>query len=279
MNNINFDHIFSLNCIILNITNYHIDKNIDFQGNLDKNFIYNLLSMNNNIPSTFDLISDQLSFDYQFKYFRNNNDTECMIATNDNDIYVSFNCLQYDIYPDNLLDLEQLLNYTPVNITNTDFIVQNNFYDIFFVNNFLEKIIDTILLFNHNNNKNIIITGFSIGGPYAFIFSYLFYLSFPQQKIYIQTFGSIKFCNENFFNFIYNNINFNIYNNFNKKDIVPILPIKPFVNTKNKIFIISDKQIEYLENYNFNIFNNNSVSSHRFAAYFNNIASNYLKLI
>lgn len=277
MNNTNFDHISSLNCLILNIINYYIDKNIDFQGNLDKNFIYNLLSMNNNIPSTFDLISDQLSFDYQFKYFRNNNDTECMISTNDNDIYVSFNSFQTQ-YPDILSDLKQLLNYTPVNITNTDFIVQNNFYDIFFVNNFLEKIIDTVLLFNHNNNKNIIITGYSLGAPYAFIFSYLFNLSFPQQKIYIQTFGSIKFCNENFFNFIYNNFNFNIYNSFNKNDIVPILPFEPFVNTKNKIFIINNKQIECLENYNFNIFNNNSIYDHLFKPYFDNITSNYLKL-
>jgi hypothetical protein len=274
MPNTNFKHIQSLNSIILNMIIYYLDNNTNFEGNLDKEFIYNSFNTNNNIPDTIDTISNLLSFDYQFKIFRNDFDTECLIASDNNNVFIIFSGLQQQ---DLLLDLKQILNYNPFNIPNTDFIVHSNFYNTFFLNNFFQNIINTILLFNPNNNKNIIISGHSAGSALSFIFSYLFNLSFPQQNIIIHNFGSIKFCNQSFYDFIYNNTHFEIFNVFTINDIAPIIPFEPFTNTNKPIFII-DNTIQCLENYNFNIFLNHSITSHFLNFYFNQITKQYLNL-
>lgn len=270
MNTNNFDFIINLNILIILGLIHRIDKNIDFDGYIDEEYL--LQSYNEYLPSTFNYVSHKIFFDLKFKMFRNKYDTECLICSNDQYIFVSFNGLQTNL--DIISDIKQMLLYKSTNLHNTNFIVHENFVNSLIDDDFILKLFHTIDIF-YNNKQKIYINGHSMGGIIAAIFSYFFYLKYPDIQFYLNIFGTPNFCNDSFFHFLHSNSNIFFSNIYTFNDISPILPIIPFVNDKNKIYII-DNTIQIYHNYTFSIFNNNSIQKHNIDFYFNQITNIYL---
>lgn len=280
MHNSKFNHIDNLNCILLIYMVFALDKKINYKGNLDFEFMSNTITNYIFSPKSFNDISDKLDFDYCFEFFTNDDNNECIVASNNHSIYVTFCFLQINNITEFTSDFITVFNKKSLNIPNTDYIINEHIFQTFYKNNFLQNIINSIQHFNPSLDKKIYINGYSLGATLAFTFSYLYNNLYPSHDIFLHTYASPKFSNSSFLAFFYNSKNIFITNIFNESDIAPIFPICNYDTHTDFIYLLQDNyHISTISNYKFSIFNNYSIYKHLIFNFFDNITYNYLNNI
>lgn len=171
-----------------------------------------------------------------FKYFITNpkTDTQAIILEMDNEIIVSFRGTSsiYDV----------LTNIFCLNhkIDNTDMYVHKGFYDA--VISVYKKIIPLI-----RNDKKVCVTGHSLGGALAMIFTLLYKSEFNNDDIYLYTYGAPRCGNFEFAKKMNELKNF--YRITMRNDIIPKFVYKYYYyHCGEHYHINSNNDIEYIEN-------------------------------
>ena len=91
----------------------------------------------------------------------------------------------------------------------------------------------------------IYVSGHSLGGGLSTLFSYMFCLKYPENKITLITFASPRVGNRNFANKFDNLLNLRHFRFVNEKDLVTSIPYVKYCHCGNCILLSEKKSLDY----------------------------------
>lgn len=270
MYNIIFFPITFLKYIVLCEFLYHYNiknkSNHDFQ--ISKEMILSTIPNSNKNIILNKIMNLKIIFDDKIHYCMNSKGLESFIYLDisTSELYIIFNSTEVDFTMDFVKDITNCLKMKKKTIgTDKKILVHSGYYNLLYEENFINNI------FRHIEEKNFVnvnIIGHSAGGGMATILSYILLKKYPNIKINLNTFGSIRVGNKNFIDYLAKSKNIIITTIINNHDFAPLFC--PNYNHFDKIITITNNKT-IVNDTIISIRNNYSITNHYFINYYTNL--------